>query len=764
MENTYQLSTSSTHRQFVRATFAIIAILCAFASPLQAATLNVPATYPNISAAITAASSGDTILVAAGTYSGATNINLNFGGKNLILVSASGPGSTTIDCGGTSGTNERAFIFKTGETSAAVVNGFTILHGYESSTGGGAIAISAASSPTIENCVFENDVNGNYGGAIYATGAGSNPAISNCTFSLDSTVGLGSGGGIGMDTSASVAVTNCQFDSNTAANAAAGIYISAATAVITSCSFGSNTSSSSDGGGGSAIYGVNSQITLASDSFSNNSATNSATVQLIDSSSLLTNCTFGTNHSTGQTSGLQCQGGTVTVSNCTFTGNTFGALGMIADGFGAAVDAAITECTFSGNTSTDPGAGILLTQSNAYIMGCNIAGNQATGTTTNGYGGGMFVGTNARAMLVNCLVTGNSATTAGAGLYVATSSNTSVINSTFTGNTSSGGTAGAAAVNNATLYFYNTILYGDSAMTTAELAVLGTTSIAFVNYSDVEGGYAGTSNINANPAWVNPSSGNYYLQTSSPCIGKGQETYSPSTDYGSNFRPNPPSIGAYEVTPTAPTGPSITSFTPTAAKVGATVAVTGTNLSSVTSVTIGGVVAKSFTVNSSTSITVTVPTGATVGPISATASTGTGTSLGYFAVLGSNGVIRTVPGEYPSISAAVAAASAGDVVFVTDGLYTGVANSSIDFAGKSIILTAVQPIGSDNRSAGEAIKRCTRIQVPLWRDKLSHTERVHGAACLQRHFISWERCGNCDFNIKQSDDSELHLCSQLGRL
>lgn len=59
------------------------------------------------------------------------------------------------------------------------------------------------------------------------------------------------------------------------------------------------------------------------------------------------------------------------------------------------------------------------------------------------------------------------------------------------------------------------------------------------------------------------------------------------------------------------TDPVLTSFSPASAKSGATVTLTGTNLSAVTNVSFGGIPAASFTVMSSTSITATVGAGAT---------------------------------------------------------------------------------------------------------------------------------------------------------
>ncbi|MCK4654592.1 MAG: hypothetical protein KAU01_09100, partial [Candidatus Cloacimonetes bacterium] len=40
-------------------------------------------------------------------------------------------------------------------------------------------------------------------------------------------------------------------------------------------------------------------------------------------------------------------------------------------------------------------------------------------------------------------------------------------------------------------------------------------------YSDIEDGWTGTGNINSDPMFVNPGSGDYHLQSTSPCIDAG---------------------------------------------------------------------------------------------------------------------------------------------------------------------------------------------------------------------------------------------------
>jgi hypothetical protein len=142
-----------------------------------------------IQAGISAAGDWDSVLLAAGTYTGEGNRNIDFLGKLIAVTSESGPEVTVIDCQGLG----RGFVFRSGEGSSSVLSGLTILNGtdYE---GGGIYCMS--SSPTISG----NAISGNSvwfrGGGISCEG--SSPTISNNTISGSSVVDTewGCGGGI----------------------------------------------------------------------------------------------------------------------------------------------------------------------------------------------------------------------------------------------------------------------------------------------------------------------------------------------------------------------------------------------------------------------------------------------------------------------------------------------------------------------------------------------------------------------------------------
>lgn len=78
--------------------------------------------------------------------------------------------------------------------------------------------------------------------------------------------------------------------------------------------------------------------------------------------------------------------------------------------------------------------------------------------------------------------------------------------------------------------------------------------------------------------------------------------------------------------------PAITGFSPTTGPVGTQVTIAGAGFLGTTVVRFGGIKATAFTVNSETSITATVPTGAVTGKIQVTTAGGTGTSASVFTV------------------------------------------------------------------------------------------------------------------------------------
>ena len=191
--------------------------LLVFISSAQSITINVPtASCPTIQAGIDAASGDDEVIVAAGTYTGLGNVNLDFHGKAITLSSenVNVPESCTIDC--QNAANTVGFRFQNGESSSSVIQGFTI----QNATDGGGISCDYGSSPTIRGNIIRWNSRGG-GGGIFCWN-GSSPTIVGNTISDN--VGTSFGGGIYCNYSSSPVIEGNTIRENTAGLRGGGIY------------------------------------------------------------------------------------------------------------------------------------------------------------------------------------------------------------------------------------------------------------------------------------------------------------------------------------------------------------------------------------------------------------------------------------------------------------------------------------------------------------------------------------------------------------
>ncbi|HZZ78984.1 MAG TPA: right-handed parallel beta-helix repeat-containing protein [Gemmataceae bacterium] len=422
------------------------------------ATLDVPSQYATIGAAVTAASSGDTILVAASSPYSAEGIVTS---KSLTIQSASGAASTIIDCG-SSGSQ-----FGTFSGSNVTIEGFT----FENCTNSSGV-IGIRGSATISDCVFSNNDEGaNFNAACINTNGNASAVITNCTF--DHNKGFAA---VEAAAGATNTITNCTFTNNTGEFGSGAIYANTATGTITGCTFTNNVADSTEYGG--AIYWVNGSLSVTQSTFTNNSS--------------------------------PAAGGAIEIGSQ-----------------GANSSLTLTQCNFTGNSAPHDGA-----------VGANVS---STGTTT--------------ITATNCVFIGNKASVDGAAIgshfITSISTNISIINSSFFGNEYTGSSpSGQGTVEGdrlTTLTILNSILYGDQ--TPVELSTLNVPNTVSVTYSDIQGGFAGAGNINANPLYYNPANGDLRLTAASPAIGAGTTVGAPTTDYLGDSRGAPPDMGAYE-TPT----------------------------------------------------------------------------------------------------------------------------------------------------------------------------------------------------------------------
>jgi predicted outer membrane repeat protein len=303
-------------------------------------------TYSTIAAAIKAAKSGDTIMLADGaTFDehGLTiskNLDFNVFNNGQATINAQGKGQVFYIMGG-------VFVKL---QNLMIENG--------KADNGGAIYNTMSNGLTIKDCTFNNNTATNSGGAIYNDGA--------------------------------LIVTGCTFKGNTAtgANAVGGaIYNRPFTFNVTGSTFTGN-SANYEGG---AIFNhggdVNQPVEISGNTFVGNKAFYGGAIYNDDDSNMtVTNSNFKDNTHNGTGGAIYNNGNNLKITGSTFTGN------QADDGAGAIYNSdfsalTVTRSTFT-NNNAGGGGGAIMNNGNLTVTSSTLYNNSVAGT--NGEGGAIF--------------------------------------------------------------------------------------------------------------------------------------------------------------------------------------------------------------------------------------------------------------------------------------------------------------------------------------------------------------------------------------
>ncbi|RDB04277.1 hypothetical protein DVG78_18930 [Runella aurantiaca] len=215
----------------------------------------------------------------------------------------------------------------------------------------------------------------------------------------------------------------------------------------------------------------------------------------------------------------------------------------------------ITNCVITNNRAIGGGGILLRDSSEVSITNSIIVGNEAT------FGGGIYMERARQPHLENLLIVSNKGV--GGGLYLNYSAPI-LTHCTIASNQSANSTPGGIFNANSSATLQNSILWDNSGPQT--------TSGISIRYSIVQGGFAGTGNINRDPLFVKATPlglsptvnlGDYRLQVCSPAINAGDNAATTlNLDLDGNVRPFATGLaivdlGCYESQSTGGGGPAV---------------------------------------------------------------------------------------------------------------------------------------------------------------------------------------------------------------
>ena len=420
--------------------------------------------------------------------------------KNFTLRNGNSEGHGCTGGGGLLLTADDMFNLSEGDggtgiqaTSTPLIQNL-IIDGNHSHNGGG-LGIFRVSGPILDNVIISNNTATAFGGGLFSYI--SSLTMTNVTVTENENLGDGQGGGMML------AGTQGSFDNMTITN---------------------NYANGSHGGGiWTNNSGDNEDGWVMTNSLISNNQSDwgGGGICMLESAPTLDNVTFSYNSANWFGGGISAMWSSPTIKNCNILDNQsyyyytgFGGGGMVAFGEGAFP---IIEDTFiARNVTANEGGGIYFDDADGAIL------NRVTlvNNSSDRWNGGMSI-QSTPVTITNCTIANNSSPNGG----------------------------GIELWEESTADISNSIIYGNAP--TAISWYEGTS--ATVTYSDIDDGWDGVGNIDADPLFVNtmvspPGFLDYSLQIGSPCIDAG------TTDIDQNgtvditeYFGSAPDMGAYEI-------------------------------------------------------------------------------------------------------------------------------------------------------------------------------------------------------------------------
>jgi cysteine-rich repeat protein len=428
------------------------------------------------------------------------------------------------------------------------VDGCTFLQNNAADFAGGLYVFGQTASATVLHSVFEENTSGSRGAGVRVYLGGFSASDTSFLFNV-----AGASGGAVASEGTDIDIDGCTFDGNESGARGGAVYSYLGSASIQASTFTGNEATTY--GGAAAVYSADLFLTdgqlqdnfaqdgggiraydglveVANTSFIGNTASDSGGgANLYSADTTITDCLFEANEASSNHGGaLRCYAASCTVTGSDFISNVSGNQGGAIYSY-QGTPMVLDGCLLQENNAGSDGGGAYL-----YLGTANIKDTIMDTNISAGRGGGIRMQSLTDTEMTNCLISGNVGDEGG-GVSLYGSASADLVSCTIYGNQSSGAGGGIRSYASTTAVT-SSIIWAN----TPDQIVDTTVSLT---YSCLQGSWPGTTpganNIHTDPQLVDPASGDFRLQVSSPCIDNGDGAASTELDLEGTPRYDVPS-------------------------------------------------------------------------------------------------------------------------------------------------------------------------------------------------------------------------------